>query len=71
MLESKHASSHPTRNMMAQIPVPESVSADNPSQDKRRNDDTRQIAIDVAYRQIVIVKWSLSAFQMPAMATGY
>jgi len=41
--------------MMAQISVPESVSADDPSQDKRRNDGTRQIAIDVAYRQIVIV----------------
>jgi hypothetical protein len=40
---------------MAQIPLSETASADRPEYDKLRDDKTRQIAPDVAYRQIAIV----------------
>jgi glyoxylase-like metal-dependent hydrolase (beta-lactamase superfamily II) len=40
---------------MAQIPIPETATADRPSEDEQRDDKTRQIAEDVAYRQILIV----------------
>jgi glyoxylase-like metal-dependent hydrolase (beta-lactamase superfamily II) len=40
---------------MNQIPISQSASADQPEADERRNDKTRQIAVDVAYRQIAIV----------------
>ena len=40
---------------MTQIPLSESASADSPENDKLRDDKTRQIAPDLAYRQIAIV----------------
>ena len=40
---------------MPQVPLPESASADRPTDDRRRDDGTRQIAPDIAYRQIVLV----------------
>src|SRR3978361_2156696 len=40
---------------MAQIPLSDAASADRPEFDKLRDDKTRQIAPDVAYRQIAIV----------------
>ncbi len=40
---------------MPQVSLPQSASADRPSDDKERDDSTRQIAHDVAYRQIVLV----------------
>jgi glyoxylase-like metal-dependent hydrolase (beta-lactamase superfamily II) len=40
---------------MSQIPLLQSASADHPDADERREDQTRQIARDVAYRQIAIV----------------
>jgi glyoxylase-like metal-dependent hydrolase (beta-lactamase superfamily II) len=40
---------------MNQIPLPETASADHPDADKARGDKTRQIARDVAYRQVAIV----------------
>src|SRR4051794_30704833 len=40
---------------MNQIPLPETASADHPEADKARGDKTRQIARDVAYRQVAIV----------------
>src|SRR4051794_37108280 len=40
---------------MAQIPLSETASADRPEYDSLRNDKTRQIAPDLAYRQIAIV----------------
>jgi hypothetical protein len=40
---------------MSQIPLSQSASADRPDADERREDQTRQIARDVAYRQIAIV----------------
>ncbi len=40
---------------MAQIPLSGTASADRPENDKLRDDKTRQIAPDVAYRQIAIV----------------
>src|ERR1700712_3659271 len=40
---------------MAQIPLSETASADRPLDDKLRDDKTRQIALDLAYRQIAIV----------------
>jgi hypothetical protein len=40
---------------MSQIPIPQSASAEDPKADEMRDDKTRQIAPDVAYRQIAIV----------------
>ena len=40
---------------MAQIPLSETASADRTEYDKLRDDKTRQIAPDLAYRQIAIV----------------
>jgi glyoxylase-like metal-dependent hydrolase (beta-lactamase superfamily II) len=40
---------------MNQIPISQSASAEHPEADERRDDKTRQIAVDVAYRQIAIV----------------
>jgi glyoxylase-like metal-dependent hydrolase (beta-lactamase superfamily II) len=40
---------------MTQIPLPEAASADHPEADRVRDDKTREIAPDVAYRQIAIV----------------
>jgi glyoxylase-like metal-dependent hydrolase (beta-lactamase superfamily II) len=40
---------------MSQIPIPQSATAEHPRVDKIRDDKTRQIAPDVAYRQIAIV----------------
>jgi hypothetical protein len=40
---------------MTQIPLSQTASADRPEYDKLRDDKTRQIAPDVAYRQIAIV----------------
>lgn len=40
---------------MTQIPLSDTASADSPEADKVRNDKTREIAADVAYRQIAIV----------------
>jgi glyoxylase-like metal-dependent hydrolase (beta-lactamase superfamily II) len=40
---------------MNQIPLPNSARADDPEADEARDDKTRQIAADVAYRQIAIV----------------
>jgi phosphoribosyl 1,2-cyclic phosphodiesterase len=40
---------------MAQIPLSETASADCAEYDKLRNDKTRQIAPDLAYRQIAMV----------------
>jgi len=40
---------------MTQIALSESAAADNHEADRARNDKTRQIALDVAYRQIAIV----------------
>jgi glyoxylase-like metal-dependent hydrolase (beta-lactamase superfamily II) len=40
---------------MTQIALSDTAAADNPEDDRNRNDKTRQIAPDVAYRQIAIV----------------
>jgi len=40
---------------MTQIPLSQTASADPPEYDKLRDDKTRQIAPDIAYRQIAIV----------------
>jgi glyoxylase-like metal-dependent hydrolase (beta-lactamase superfamily II) len=40
---------------MSQISIPQSASAEDPKADEMRDDKTRQIAPDVAYRQIAIV----------------
>jgi hypothetical protein len=40
---------------MSQIPLPESTSAESAKADDVRDDNTRQIAPDVAYRQLAIV----------------
>src|SRR5215207_11145556 len=40
---------------MSQIPIPQGASAEHPRADAIRDDKTRQIAPDVAYRQIAIV----------------
>jgi glyoxylase-like metal-dependent hydrolase (beta-lactamase superfamily II) len=40
---------------MSQIPLPESTSAESANADDARGDNTRQIAPDVAYRQLAIV----------------
>jgi hypothetical protein len=40
---------------MTQINLSEAASADNQPADQARNDKTRQIAADLAYRQIAIV----------------
>jgi glyoxylase-like metal-dependent hydrolase (beta-lactamase superfamily II) len=40
---------------MTQIPLSEAASADRPEDDQLRDDKTRQIASDLAYRQIAIV----------------
>jgi hypothetical protein len=40
---------------MTQIPLSHTASADRPEYDKLRDDKARQIAPDVAYRQIAIV----------------
>lgn len=41
--------------VMSQIPLPPSASAEHPEADEARDDKTRQIAPDLAYRQIAIV----------------
>src|SRR4051812_3532262 len=38
-----------------QVPLPASAGAETPEADVARNDDTRQIITDVAYRQLAIV----------------
>src|SRR4051795_7828619 len=43
------------RKCMNQIPLPDSARAEHPKADAIRDDKTRQIAPDVAYRQIAIV----------------
>src|SRR3954452_3180536 len=43
------------RRCMNQIPLANSAPADDPEADEARDDKTRQIATDVAYRQIAIV----------------
>src|SRR3978361_1712906 len=63
--EDRRSAFHPARRpiffsrktevTMAQIPLSETASADRPENDKLRDDKTRQIAPDVAYRQIAIV----------------
>jgi hypothetical protein len=42
-------------NAMPQVPLPESASADRPTDDRRRDDSTRQIADNIAYRKSVLV----------------
>jgi hypothetical protein len=67
---------------MTQIVLSEAAAADNPDADRARNDKTRQIAADVAYRQIAIVNvvfvgppaagdggWTLIDTGLPASAT--
>ena len=67
---------------MSQIPLSETASADRPEYDKLRDDKTRQIAPDLAYRQIAIVNvifygrpgagdgnWTLIDTGMPAAAS--
>ena len=44
-----------SRKCMNQIPLPDSARAEHPEADEVRDDKTRQIAADVAYRQIAIV----------------
>jgi glyoxylase-like metal-dependent hydrolase (beta-lactamase superfamily II) len=44
-----------SRKCMNQIPLPDSARAEHPEADEVRDDKTRQIAPDVAYRQIAIV----------------
>jgi hypothetical protein len=46
---------------MGQIPLSSSASADYPQHDEQRSDKTREIAADVAYRQIAIVKSTSSS----------
>jgi len=68
---------------MTQIALPEAATADNPQADQARDDKTRQIAADVAYRQIAIVNvafvgppaagdggWMLVDTGLPASAAG-
>jgi glyoxylase-like metal-dependent hydrolase (beta-lactamase superfamily II) len=43
------------KQAMTQIFLPESANAENAESDDRRQDNTRQIATDIAYRQIAIV----------------
>lgn len=40
---------------MNQIPLPQSASAEHPEADEHRDDKTREIASDLAYRQTAIV----------------
>jgi glyoxylase-like metal-dependent hydrolase (beta-lactamase superfamily II) len=43
------------KSAVSQIPIPQSARAEHPKADEIRDDKTRQIAPDVAYRQIAIV----------------
>jgi len=67
---------------MAQIPLSDNTSADKPSDDRQRDDRTRQIADDIAYRQILLANivfvgfpnagddnWVLIDAGLPASAT--
>ena len=67
---------------MAQIPLSERASADKQSDDRQRDDKTRQIADDVAYRQILLANivfvgfpnagddnWALIDAGLPASVT--
>jgi glyoxylase-like metal-dependent hydrolase (beta-lactamase superfamily II) len=48
---------------MAQIPLPSAAAAEHPEFDLDRNDDTRQIVADVAYRQLAIVNVVFVGFE--------
>jgi hypothetical protein len=54
---------------MAQIPLSETASADRPEYDKLRDDKTRQIAPDLAYRQSAIV--NVVFYGRPGAGDGY
>ncbi len=53
---------------MNQIPLTEAAGADNEAADEKRNDDTRQIASDLAYRQIAIV--NVVFYGLPGVGDG-
>jgi hypothetical protein len=53
-MQSRDAAQRSTK-CMNQIPLPDSARAEHPEADEVRDDKTRQIAADVAYRQIAIV----------------
>jgi glyoxylase-like metal-dependent hydrolase (beta-lactamase superfamily II) len=68
---------------MTQIPLPRTASADHPQADRTRDDDTREIAPDLAYRQMLIVnviffgepgvgdgKWTLIDAGIPGSASA-
>src|ERR1700684_4366922 len=48
---------------MTQIPLSASADAEHPDADVERNDSTRQIAADVAYRQLAIVNVVFVGFE--------
>lgn len=48
---------------MAQIPLPSAAEAEYPNIDRDRNDNTRQIVADVAYRQLAIVNVVFVGFE--------
>jgi glyoxylase-like metal-dependent hydrolase (beta-lactamase superfamily II) len=53
---------------LSQLRLPKSAVADHPAADSARNDRTRQIALDVAYRQLAIV--NVAFIGMPAAGDG-
>lgn len=53
---------------MPQVSLPESASADRPTDDRRRDDSTRQIADDIAYRQLILV--NVVFFGLPHAGDG-
>ena len=48
---------------MTQISLPSSADAEHPQSDLDRNDNTRQIVADVAYRQLAIVNVIFVGFE--------
>jgi hypothetical protein len=53
---------------MNQIPLSDAAAADNHVADEARNDKTRQISPDLAYRQIAIV--NVLFFGLPGAGDG-
>ena len=56
---------------MNQMPLPDSARAEHPEADEARDDKTRQIATDVAYRQIAIVNVVFLDHLTPETVIGY
>src|SRR5947209_19423588 len=54
---------------MSQIPLPDTAIADIQHSDEARDDKTRQLAPDLAYRQIAIV--NVIFFGLPSMNNGW